>query len=315
MNIIDAITLFIIVAFALFAFFGNPLKTIKSFVSFAVSFLAASLLLDPVLSLVESFGLKENVYTPLVIYSFLIIVFWGLIFSLILPALPKVKFHSMVFRVIGLFVGAIYGLIFAIFLSGVLPQFLLSPRAIDLVYSSNLARFLQNQQLAKVFKTRYLSSISPRLTQAILVPEEDNTVFHLDLPQNIQSEISTKDESLLYGLTNYARKSAGQGTLIRDNSLDILARNYAAEILSSGNFAHRDKEGNSPDMRAKNMQIKFNYFGENLAFAPTISVAQEGLLNSKGHRANIESPIFRRIGIAVIDVRYYGKIIVEEFAN
>jgi len=315
MNIVDIIALFLVVAFALFAFFGDPLKTIKSFVSFVLAFIGSSLLLNSAVNLAQRFGYKENVYTPLVIYTFLIIIFWGLLFSLILPALPKAKFRSIYFRIAGLLIGGLYGFVFAVFLSGVLPQFLLSPSAIDLVYNSRMITFIRDRNPAKTFKEDYLRSISPRLSQAILVPEEDNTVIKLDIPRTTQSEISAKDEFLLFDLTNSARTSAGQAALVKDESLSILARSYASEILASGNFAHTDKLGNTPDARAKSMSIEFDYFGENLAFAPTVLVAQEGLMNSKGHRANIESPVFRRIGIAVLDVRYFGKIIVVEFAN
>lgn len=315
MNIVDILIVFLMVVFAAFGYFGNPLKTIKSFLSFVIAFFLSSFLLNPLTHLVEGFGYKENVYTPLVIFTFLIIIFWGLLFSLFLPALPKIKTHTFPARLLGFVVGALYGLIFSIFLSGVLPQFLLSPTAIDLVDSSRIINALQSQVMARSFKNNFLNSISPKLTQAILAPEEDRTVIRLEIPTPSQSQESSTDETLLLGLINDARVGAGQEALTRDNQLDQLALNYANEIYKNGYFAHRDQQGQTPDDRAKQMGIKFDYFGENLAFAPTILVAHQGLMDSKGHRANIESPVFRRVGLAVIDVKYYGKIVVEEFAN
>ncbi len=315
MNIVDIIIVVLMLTFALFGYFGNPLKTIKSFVSFTIAFILSSLLLNPLVNLISNLGYKENVYTPLVIYTFLIIIFWGLLFSLLLPALPKLKTHTTFFRIIGFIVGAVYGLIFAVFLGGVLPQFLLSQRAIDLVYSSQIVSVIKKQPTAKAFKSNFLSSISPKLTQAILAPEEDKTVLKLEIPQNAQSQISSNDAAVLFRLINDARSKANREPLQQDSALDALAQNYAKTILLTNYFAHRDQQGKTPDDRAKAMQIKFDYFGENLAFAPTILVAHEGLMNSSGHRANIESPVFRRVGVAVLDVKYFGKIVVEEFAN
>lgn len=50
-------------------------------------------------------------------------------------------------------------------------------------------------------------------------------------------------------------------------------------------------------------------------FPPTVIVAHNGLMNSEGHRANILSPEFSRVGIGVIDNGIYGKIFVQIFTD
>ena len=61
--------------------------------------------------------------------------------------------------------------------------------------------------------------------------------------------------------------------------------------------------------------IHFQAAGENLALAPNINLAHQGLMNSPGHRANILSPDFKKVGIGVIDGGIYGEMFVQEFSN
>ena len=61
--------------------------------------------------------------------------------------------------------------------------------------------------------------------------------------------------------------------------------------------------------------ISYQAAGENLAYAPNVDVAHTGLMNSEGHRANILSADFGKVGIGVIDGGVYGKMFVQEFTD
>ena len=61
--------------------------------------------------------------------------------------------------------------------------------------------------------------------------------------------------------------------------------------------------------------INYQYAGENLALAPSTSLAMQGLMNSPGHRANILSPNFHKVGIGVIDGGIYGEMYTQDFTN
>ncbi len=71
----------------------------------------------------------------------------------------------------------------------------------------------------------------------------------------------------------------------------------------------------SPADRLDKQSIPYLIMGENLAYAPTESIAHTGLMNSPGHRANILSPEFGQVGLGVIDAGIYGKMFVQEFTN
>jgi uncharacterized protein YkwD len=65
----------------------------------------------------------------------------------------------------------------------------------------------------------------------------------------------------------------------------------------------------------KAAHIRFINAGENLALAQTLQIAHTNLMNSPGHRANILSPAFGRLGIGILDGGYYGIMISQEFRN
>ena len=61
--------------------------------------------------------------------------------------------------------------------------------------------------------------------------------------------------------------------------------------------------------------VEFFIVGENLAFAPTLEIAHDGLMQSPGHRKNILEEEFERVGIGVIDGGSYGRMFVQVFAD
>jgi len=86
-------------------------------------------------------------------------------------------------------------------------------------------------------------------------------------------------------------------------------------MFARGYFAHDTPEGRSPFDRMKEARVQFLTAGENLALAPTLSIAHQGLMNSPGHRANILRPQFGRVGIGIMDGGMRGLMVSQEFRN
>ena len=61
--------------------------------------------------------------------------------------------------------------------------------------------------------------------------------------------------------------------------------------------------------------IAFNYAGENLALAPNTDLAMKGFMQSPGHKANILSLDFGKVGIGVIDGGIYGEMFCQDFTD
>lgn len=123
------------------------------------------------------------------------------------------------------------------------------------------------------------------------------------------------DEERMLEMVNAERIKQGLAPLAMDSALRAVARDYARDLLKRGYFSHTSKEGLSPFDRMRNAQIVYGLAGENLALAPTLEQAHQGLMDSPGHRANILNAGFRKVGIGVLDGGIYGKMFVQEFTD
>lgn len=122
-------------------------------------------------------------------------------------------------------------------------------------------------------------------------------------------------EASMLNLVNTERTKAGLTPLVMSEPLRELARRYGKDMFARGYFSHYSPEGLSAFDRMDNAGINFIIGGENLALAPNVQLAHQGLMNSEGHRANILSRDYRRVGIGVIDGGIYGMMFVQEFTD
>lgn len=135
------------------------------------------------------------------------------------------------------------------------------------------------------------------------------------LPHAYQTglSVSSADEDRMLELLNDARASDGLQPLAPDPRLQSVARAHSEEMLKLGYFAHNSPVSGSPSDRLQAAGISFRVAGENLAYAPTVEIAHRGLMNSPGHRANILSPDFTRVGIGVIVAPNGERMFTQDF--
>jgi uncharacterized protein YkwD/uncharacterized membrane protein required for colicin V production len=131
--------------------------------------------------------------------------------------------------------------------------------------------------------------------------------------ENAEPDPQTEEDML--ALVNKERAERGLSTLEMDPELRLVARAHAEDMFERGYFAHNTPEGTDPFDRMRAANIIFGLAGENLALAPTLNMAHEGLMNSPGHRANILRDGFNKVGIGVLDGGIYGKMFVQEFSD
>ncbi|MEI6533346.1 MAG: CvpA family protein [Candidatus Roizmanbacteria bacterium] len=141
----------------------------------------------------------------------------------------------------------------------------------------------------------------------------------LDLGFKTKTSQLSNDESsegIMISLLNTERTKVKRKTLIFDKALQQVAREYAIEMMKNGFFSHTSKIDNTTvSDRALRNHIDFGVVGENLAFAPDVYLAHQGLMNSSGHRKNILSLDYKKVGIGIIDGGVYGKMFVQVFSD
>src|SRR4030043_59710 len=114
---------------------------------------------------------------------------------------------------------------------------------------------------------------------------------------------------------NKERKSQGLKLLIWDDQLMEVGRAHCLDMFERGYFSHYTPEGASPFDRMDKAGIDYKAAGENLAYAPNVNIAHQGLMTSTGHRENILRPEFGHLGVGVIDGGINGKMFCQEFKN
>ncbi len=138
----------------------------------------------------------------------------------------------------------------------------------------------------------------------------------IDLPFRVdEARPDPATEEAMLGLVNQERTQRGLAPLDMDPALQAVARAHAADMFRRGYFAHITPDGQTPVDRIRAARISFVRAGENLALAPTLARAHDGLMNSPGHRAAIIDPGFGRVGIGVLDGGIYGKMFVQVFRD
>jgi uncharacterized protein YkwD len=99
-----------------------------------------------------------------------------------------------------------------------------------------------------------------------------------------------------------------------DAGLQTAAQAYGRDMFVHGYLSHVAADGRTLEDRLGGFG-RFNVIGENLAYAPDIEAADSALWHSEPHRRNILYPVFRFVGIAVIDGGDDGVVVVEDFAD
>lgn len=154
-----------------------------------------------------------------------------------------------------------------------------------------------------VEQTLNLLTVRPSGTERVDLP------FHVEVP-----DIDEVAESRIFVLLNEERTKAGLAPLTRDPLVDAVARAHSIDMLRRGYFSHESPDGDSPFDRMLAGALRFRVAGENLALAPTVDIAHQGLMESPGHRANILSTDYTRVGIGVVRADGMGRLITEDFA-
>lgn len=216
-----------------------------------------------------------------------------------------------------------FGLLFGVFSGLILFAFLLTviialPVSVFLkhsVSSSKIGNFLVSKTVGfeKDLNNVFGGAINETINFLTVEPGADEIVNLNFKTRNFSVDITAEQE--MFALVNKQRTSRGLSALIVDIKLRETARNHCKDMFVRGYFSHYTPEGLSPFDRMAQADITYTYAGENLALAPNVTVAMQGLMQSPGHRANILSVNFGKLGAGVIDGGIYGQMYCQEFTD
>ena len=137
----------------------------------------------------------------------------------------------------------------------------------------------------------------------------------MELGYTTHGTVDPKEEEAMLVLVNEERTKRGLGKLTMNEKARGVARGHSMDMFARGYFSHINPEGMNPFDRMEKGGVKFGIAGENLALAPTLALAHQGLMNSPGHRANILKPGYKTVGIGIVDGGPYGLMVTQDFTD
>lgn len=111
---------------------------------------------------------------------------------------------------------------------------------------------------------------------------------------------TSAQEQIVYNLINHERSANSLGSLTLDPALCRLARMKSQDMLDNRYFAHESPTYGNVRTMLKNAGYSFAGAGENIARYGTIEKAHAGLMSSPGHRRNILSSAWTKVGVGVV---------------
>lgn len=207
------------------------------------------------------------------------------------------------------------GIVFVALILILTATFPIQPQLRKSVQDSKIGSFIlgKTYQFETPLKNIFGGITQDTLSFLTIRPQSDES-----LGLGFKSDKFSYDEStenLMIGMVNQERSRRGIPPLTFDPKLRQVARGHSADMFIKGYFSHYTPTGESVADRAQLAGVTFMVIGENLAFAPSLDLAENGLMNSPGHRANILSNDYHRIGIGVANSNEYGMMFTQVFTN
>jgi len=120
-------------------------------------------------------------------------------------------------------------------------------------------------------------------------------------PDTPQGDYDSAAERQLLELANQARAQAGAPALALDPGLSRAARAHAQEMFAAGELSHQfDGEPSLPQRLAAASKLQLDQEGENVALDFDAAGAQQHLMLSPPHRANLLNPAYNVVGLGVV---------------
>ncbi len=316
------------IVFAVWTGFQSGFVTqVASLLRLLVSFLAASRFF-PQLSLIiqqifTTSPIVSNILSFLAILLFVLLVMSWL-YHLILYPLIGLLHITPGLGLLDRILGAVLAIIQELFwVAALLTIILLLP--VHSVWQDAITRSSWGNTLVVS-----LSSVEQQLQQRLgslqvpLIPSQGaldlpardtERTITMHFPQGLHLQEDHKAERTMYVFVNQQRVARGLPPLALDPQLSALALAHSVDMFRHSYFGHVTPAGITPFQRMQEAGIRYTTAGENIAYAPTVYVADLGLMNSPPHRANILDPLYRRIGIGIVSGGIFGEMFTQDFTN
>jgi uncharacterized protein YkwD len=325
LNWVDIFVLVILFLYCIEGFALGVLVAAIDFLSFALSFLIGitfysrvAALLVKFLPISHGFANAIGFFAVAVLVEIIanlilkILIANVSLFRFLIPSVGPVKIAS---KLLGIIPGLCSGLLLSAF---ILSLIIALPFSLFLKQSILNARIgsalvANTQGFNKDWNSIFGGAVNDTLSFLTVEPQSNETI-NLNFKTNTIS-VDKSAEQQMFEMVNNERTSRRIAALSFSDALTTVGTAHCDDMFENGYFSHNSLSGLSPFDRMAQANIAFNFAGENLALAPSVDLAMRGLMQSSGHKANILSTDFHKIGIGVVNGGIYGEMFCQEFTD
>jgi uncharacterized protein YkwD len=315
LNWLDYLILIVLALYGWNGYSDGFIKALLNLGNFIVSFLAGLKFYGFIAGiLVQRFSISTGFANAIGFFAlaFLIQIILGVIIrKFLFFRLPALEMFN---KILGIFPGILSGAVFISFILVLVVAFPVSTPIKKTVSSSKVGAFLlsNTQGWEKQLNGIFGGAINETINFLTVEPKS-NEIVPLKFKTN--SLIDPSAEKEMFIAVNNERLARGLRELVFDDFLRDVGRDHCQDMFTRGYFSHYTPDGFSPFDRMDRARIVYSSAGENLALSPNVNIAMQGLMNSPGHKANILSNSFGKIGVGVMDGGLYGEMFCQEFTN
>jgi uncharacterized protein YkwD len=316
LNWVDLLIILIIVFFLVEGFRHGFWVILADFLSFLLSLLIALRFYPFVSEILKGiFTLSRSVSNALgfLIAAIVAELLLGYIFGIIISKLPSTWKKNPWSKYLSVFPALGEALVLVAFILILLIGLPINPSIKVSMAKSRIGGVIIEKTQSVEVKTSDIFGgvVDDTITYLTIDPSSQKRVILT--AETLDLEIDEVSEKEIFDLINKERRDEGISELNWDESIVPVAREHAKDMWERRYFGHVSPEGK--DIGDRLDIVDFDYFiaGENLALAPTTTIAHTGLMNSEGHRANILEDQFERVSVGVVENGVYGKMIVQVF--
>lgn len=323
LNFVDVAIIIIILIYAFEGYAVGFVRGFLDFLSFIFSFLFAlsfygifAAFLSEVLHIPKGFSNAIGFFLAALICEIcLTLLFRSFLLPLFSKRTKDPKYPQSLGKVAGIIPGVLSALVLLAFILTMIVALPISAYLKNSVSQSKIGStlVLGIQGFDEQLNTVFGGAVNDALTFLTVEPKSEESLKLNFSTTKFVVDLTAEKEMI--DLINKERERVGASKLSRDDSLREVARNHCKDMFTRGYFSHYTPEDKSPFDRMEEGGIEFGYAGENLALAPDVTLAMKGLMNSPGHKANILSQNFDKVGVGVIDGGLYGEMFCQEFTD
>lgn len=318
MNYVDIIILVVVVFFAYLGYLrgfirdlADLLALILATVLAAFTYTAVGSFVGNIVPLPQGFSGTVGFFT---VWFAVLLLYYGLM-TFFYDRIPEKFRDSKYNRWLGILPATIRILIFIWFslsLLFLLPLTGSFQQKLDNAYASRL--LAKNNTAVSDFVGKIFGPAIANTVDFLTVKPQSSEFVQLDFTStNVWEDEAAEKE--MFDLLNKERVANGLTALVFDEELSAVGAAHCRDMFARGYFSHNTPDGKTPFDRMNEADITYLIAGENLALAPNVTEAFNGLMSSPSHKANILLSDYGRVGIAVINDGVHGAMFAQEFTD